>query len=303
MMAGVRRRATAAAIDVQDLRIRFGGRTVLDGVSFGAPAGSVTGFVGVNGAGKTTTLRRLLALEHGEGDALIGGADYRDLEDPLRSIGFCPDALGAPAGSTAREHLRAIATRAGVDAVERTLREVGLADVTQRIRTYSLGMRRRLAIAGALVASPPVLVMDEPFDGLDPEGRRWLGERLRAHADAGGVVLLSAHALDEIEPLLDRLVCLHAGRVRFEGAAERFLQAHAAPVTIVRSLDQQRLAVALRSAGATVAGRAAGAVAVRGLAAAQIAEVAAAAQVLVTELSPRRVSLSQAFATMTSEAG
>lgn len=301
-MVRIQGRTPSPRIEVQDLRIRFGARIVLDGVSFTAPAGSVTGFVGVNGAGKTTTLRRLLALEHGDGTALINGVDYRDLGDPLRAIGFCPDVLGAHAGSTAREHLGMIATRAGVDAVERALSEVGLADVTVRIRSYSLGMRRRLAIAGALVASPSVLVLDEPFDGLDPDGRRWLGERLRAHADTGGVVLLSAHALDEIEPLLDRLVCLHAGSVRYEGTTEEFLRAPAAPVTIVRSLDQELLAAVLRSQGTTVTARAGGAIAVRGLAAAQIAQVAVSVGVLITELSPRRVSLSQAFAAAIAEA-
>ncbi|WP_405216155.1 ABC transporter ATP-binding protein [Agrococcus sp. Ld7] len=281
--------------------MRFGDRVVLDGVSFAAPRGAVTGFVGVNGAGKTTTLRRLLELEHGGGIALIDGLGYRQLDDPLRTLGFCPDALGARAGSTARAHLRAIATQARAGDVDRLLAEVGLANTATRIRSYSLGMRRRLAIAGALVASAPILVLDEPFDGLDPEGRRWLHGRLRAHADAGGAVLLSAHALDEIEPLLDRLVCLHTGRVRFEGETEAFLRGHAAPVTIVRSGDQPRLSAALRRAGASVAGRAAGAVAVRSLAPEQIARVAADCGVLVTELSPRRVTLSQAFAATIAE--
>lgn len=296
------RRSTAAGIEVRDLRVRFGDRAVLDGVSFAAPRGAVTGFVGVNGAGKTTTLRRLLALEHGDGSALIDGVEYRELRDPLRTLGFCPDALGARAGSTGRAHLREVAAQAGVGDADRLLAEVGLGTGAARIRSYSLGMRRRLAIAGALVASPSILVLDEPFDGLDPEGRRWLGGRLRAHAEAGGAVLLSAHALDEIEPLLDRLVCLHAGRVRFEGETEGFLRAHAAPVTIVRSRDQARLSAALRGSGASVAGRAAGALAVRGLAPDRIAEVAGALGVLVTELSPRRVTLSQAFAATIAEA-
>ncbi|WP_347754495.1 ABC transporter ATP-binding protein [Agrococcus sp. ProA11] len=289
-------------IEVRDLRLRLAGRVVLDGVSFTAPRGCVTGFIGVNGAGKTTTLRRLLALEHGDGTAWIDGLDYRRLAHPLRTLGFCPDALGARAGSTGSAHLRAIALQAGVGDVDGLLAEVGLAGVTAPIRSYSLGQRRRLAIAGALLASPPILVLDEPFDGLDPEARRWLGGRLRAHADAGGAVLLSAHALDEIASLLDRLVCLHGGRVRFEGDTDAFLRARASSVTIVRSLDQARLAAALRRAGARVAGRAAGAIAVRDLAPERIARVAADIGVLVTELSPRRVSLSQAFAAMVAEA-
>lgn len=294
-----------AAIEAVGLTAGHGGRAVLDGVSFVVPWGAVTGFVGVNGAGKTTTLRRIVGLERGPGGqggvARVAGAPYVQLDDPLAVIGYCPDALGAAPGQTATQHLRALAVRAGVGdpAVRRALGEVGLADATGRIRTFSLGMRRRLAIAGALLSAPRVLVLDEPFDGLDPAGRRWLLERLRAHADAGGAVLLSAHALDELEPLLDRIVCLHAGRVRFEGATDELLRSHAAPVVLVRSLDQPRLARALRDAGAVAHGRAGGMLAVRGLDAIAIARVAAGAGVLVTELTPRRTTLSAAFCALT----
>ncbi len=288
----------SAAIDVADLRMRYAGRAVLDGVSFSVPWGGVTGFVGVNGAGKTTTLRRIVGFEHGDGITRIAGRPYERLDAPLATIGYCPDGLGAAAGQTAAQHLRPLAVRAGTGsaAIARTLSDVGLAGATGRIRTFSLGMRRRLAIAGALLAAPRILVLDEPFDGLDPAGRRWLAERLRAHAEAGGAVLLSAHALDEIEPLLDRLVCLHGGRVRFEGETDTFLRAHAAPVVLVRSLDQPVLAAGLRDAGAVVHGRSGGAIAVRGLAPEDIARTAARAGVLVTELAPRRATLSGAFA-------
>ncbi|WP_413316870.1 ATP-binding cassette domain-containing protein [Agrococcus sp. 1P02AA] len=286
------------AIEVEGLRMRYGQRVVLDDVSFGAPWGAVTGFIGVNGSGKTTTIRCMLGLERGGGCTRTAGIAYPELDEPLRTVGYCPDALGAAPWSTARQHLRALALRAGVDAAaaERVLQGVGLASVAQPVRAYSLGMRRRLAIAGALVASPRILVLDEPFDGLDPEARRWLAELLRAHADGGGAVLLSAHALDEIEPLLDHVVCLHGGRIRYAGAAEPFLRAGAAPVTIVRSLDQVALADALRAAGATVRARASGSLAVRLLPPEQIARVARDAAVLITELAPRRTTLSAAFA-------
>jgi len=294
-----------AAIEAAGLTAAHAGRTVLDGVSFVVPWGAVTGFVGVNGAGKTTTLRRIVGLERAPGGqggvALVAGAPYAQLDEPLAVIGYCPDALGAAPGQTATQHLRALAVRAGVDdpAVRHALAEVGLADATGRIRTFSLGMRRRLTIAGALLAAPRVLVLDEPFDGLDPAGRRWLLERLRAHADDGGAVLLSAHALDEVEPMLDRVVCLHAGRVRFEGATDELLRSHAAPVVLVRSLDQARLAEALRIAGAVVHARAGGALAVRGLGTVEIARTAARAGVIVTELTPRRTTLSAAFEAVT----
>ncbi|MGC5077269.1 ABC transporter ATP-binding protein [Agrococcus sp. DT81.2] len=294
-----------AAIEVVALRAANRERTVLDGVSFVAPWRAVTGFVGVNGAGKTTTLRRIVGLERAPrcrgGVARVAGLPYAELVEPLAVIGYCPDVLGAAPGQTATQHLRALAARVGVGdaAVRRALAEVGLAGATGRIRTFSLGMRRRLAIAGALLPDPRVLVLDEPFDGLDPAGRRWLLERLRAHADDGGAVLLSAHALDEIEPLLDRVVCLHAGRVRFEGATDELLRSHAAPVVLVRSVDQPRLAAALRGAGAVVHGRGGGALAVRGVGAIEIARVAARSGVLVTELTPRRTTLSAAFGAAT----
>lgn len=292
----------SAAIEVAALTARCGSRAVLDGVSFTVPWGAVTGFIGVNGAGKTTTLRRIVGLDGPPGRArggvaTVAGEPYERLDDPLALLGYCPDALGAAAGQTAAQHLRALALRArlGPEATRRALDDVGLADATGRIRTFSLGMRRRLAIAGALLGEPRVLVLDEPFDGLDPGGRRWLAERLRAHADGGGAVLVSVHALDEIEPLLDRVVCLHDGRVRFEGTAEAFLRSGAVPVVIVRSLDQAALAASLRGAGAVVRHRAGDAIAVRGLDALQIARVAAGAGVLVTELAPRRTTLSDAF--------
>jgi len=286
------------AIEVAGLTAAFGGRTVLDGVAFTVPWGAVTGFIGVNGAGKTTTLRRIVGLEAGGGVARVAGMAYADLEAPAAMLGCCPDVLGAAPGQTAAQHLDALALRAGLDrgAARRALAEVGLSGVDGRIRTLSLGQRRRLAIAGALLAEPRVLVLDEPFDGLDPGGRRWLSARLRAYADAGGAVLLSAHALDEAEPLLDRLVCLHAGAVRFEGPTEAFLRAHAAPVVLVRSLDQPRLARALQAAGAVVHRRSGDALAVRELDAPAIARVAARLGVLLTELAPRRTSLSDAFA-------
>ncbi|QUW17629.1 ATP-binding cassette domain-containing protein [Agrococcus sp. Marseille-Q4369] len=293
------------AIEVAMLRRSFGGRAVLDGVTFHVPWGSVTGFIGVNGAGKTTTLHCLLGLERGEGSARIDGAAYGALREPLRTVGFCPDALGAAAGASARAHLLPIALRAAVapDAIDRMLGAVGLAGARGPVRSFSLGMRRRLAIAGALLASPRILVLDEPFDGLDPAGRRWLSALLRAHADGGGAVLLSAHALDEIEPLLDRLVCLHDGRTRFEGDADAFLRRHAAPVVIVRSPEPERLGAALRAAGAVVHGRPSGALAARGLDAERVARIAAREGVLVTELSPRRLSLSAAFAAAIEEGG
>ncbi|MGM1028752.1 MAG: ABC transporter ATP-binding protein [Actinomycetota bacterium] len=286
-----------AAIEVDALTARYAGRTVLDAVSFRVPWGAVTGFIGVNGAGKTTTLRRIVGVERGAGVARVAGVPYERLADPLAVLGYCPDALGAAPGQTAAQHLRSLAVRArvGRGAVGRVLDDVGLTDATGRIRTFSLGMRRRLAIAGALLADPRVLVLDEPFDGLDPTGRRWLSERLRAHADGGGAVLLSAHALDEIEPLLDRVVCLHAGAVRFEGPTEVLLRSSAAPVVLVRSLDQARLAAALREGGAAVRARAGGAIAVRGCSELEIARVAASGGVLVTELTPRRTTLSDAF--------
>ena len=196
----------------------YGDQTVLDDVSFTVPAGSVTGFLGPNGAGKSTALRILLGMASGtSGTALIGGRPCREWPNPALVIGSLLDADGFHPGRTARESLRLSCLTLGLPAqrADETLEEVGLTqrEGRRRVRSFSLGMRQRLGIAQALLADPAVLVLDEPANGLDPQGQRWLGELLRARAQRGCAVLLSSHQLADVERFADALVVISRGRV------------------------------------------------------------------------------------------
>lgn len=293
-----------SAIEVERLRVRLGGRTVLDDVSFSVPWGRVTGFLGVNGAGKSTTIRRMLGLVEGEGVVRVAGVDPTRLENPARVVGVAFDALHADPGHTPRQHLEQLAARAAVSpaSVPRLLARVGLPDAgpttgrrrATRVRSLSLGMRKRLSLAGALVAAPAVLVLDEPFDGLDPTGRRWLRALVRDHADRGGAVLLSAHGLDEIASVLDDVVVLDGGAVRFAGPT-RALLARTSTHVVVRSPDAEALHRALEATGATVHAVEDDGLVVEGASAEDVGRVALREGLLVVELTPAAPTLSEAF--------
>jgi ABC-2 type transport system ATP-binding protein len=208
-------------IEIRGLTKRYRSVTAVDGVSFTAEPGRVTGFLGPNGAGKTTTLAMLLGLaEPAAGTATIGGARYADLDDPVRRIGAVLEANGAHEGRTGRNHLRVLCRAAGIppERADTLLAAVGLAGAANRtVAGYSLGMRQRLGVAAALLGDPQVLVLDEPGNGLDPEGIRWLRELLRALAAGGHTVLVSSHQLAEIEQLADDIVIIAAGQVAAAG--------------------------------------------------------------------------------------
>lgn len=197
------------------------GRVILDGVDLTARPGRVTAFLGPNGAGKSSTLRILLGLDHADGgSALIGALPYRALRDPLRTVGAALDGSGAHVSRTGRDHLAWVARTNGISLlrVDEVLAAVELTDAARaRVGTYSLGMGQRLGIAAALLGDPPVLVLDEPANGLDPQGIRWLRELLRARAEAGGTVLLSSHLIREVAGLADDLVVIAAGRTVAQG--------------------------------------------------------------------------------------
>ena len=206
-------------------------RPALDRVSFTVPAGSVTGFLGPNGAGKSTAMRILLGLARaGSGSARIAGQDYRQLPDPAAVAGSLLDADACHPGRTGRESLRLSCLTLGLPAgrADEVLELVGLSsrDGRRRVRGYSLGMRQRLGLAQALLTDPPGLVLDEPANGLDPQGQRWLGELLRARAERGGAVLLSSHQLTEVERLADRLVVIAGGRVVADDTPSRLRAEH-----------------------------------------------------------------------------
>ncbi|KZM33472.1 ABC transporter ATP-binding protein [Oerskovia enterophila] len=208
-------------LKIEHLVKRHGPRTVLDRVAFEARPGRVTAFLGPNGAGKSSTLRILLGLDRAdEGRALVGGQPYRSLRDPLRTLGSMLDGSGAHRSRTARNHLSWVARSNGISQrrVDQVLEQVGLtASARTRVGRYSLGMGQRLGLASALLGEPEALVLDEPVNGLDPEGIRWIRGLLRAHADHGGTVLLSSHFMGEVADIADDLVVISGGRVVADG--------------------------------------------------------------------------------------
>jgi ABC-2 type transport system ATP-binding protein len=208
-------------IAVERLTKRYGATTAVDDLSFTVPAGSVTGFIGPNGAGKSTTLRALLGLTRPTaGRATFDGVPYADLADPARTVGAVLENDPFHPGRSGRDHLRVLAAAAGVAParVDEVLGLVGLADAARRrAGGYSLGMRRRLALAAALLGDPGVLLLDEPANGLDPWGMRWLRDLLRAHADRGATVLVSSHVLAEVALIADRVVVVDRGRLLAAG--------------------------------------------------------------------------------------
>ena len=238
-------------IESQNLTKRFGERTVVDDVSFRVEPGTVTGFLGANGAGKTTTLRMLSGLAEPDGGTpLVLGGRYRDLSNPGRRVGVLLDAAAQHGGRRGREALAVSAQLMGVEngRVDQLLDLVGLdrAAARKRVRHYSLGMRQRLGIAHALLGDPEVLILDEPANGLDPPGIRWMRELLRDFADRGGTVLLSSHLLNEVEQLADRLVIIDLGRIVAEGSRQELLGGSG---TLVRADDEAALHAALQTAG------------------------------------------------------
>jgi ABC-2 type transport system ATP-binding protein len=222
------RGGTAAVMDpvltIDGVTKRRGNRVVLSEVTFGARPGRVTGFLGPNGAGKSSTLRILLGLDRAEsGTALVDGRPYRSLVDPLRTVGSMLEGSGAHRSRTARNHLTWVARSNGIPRrrVDEVLEQVGLAEAARaRVGRFSLGMGQRLGLAAALLGDPPALVLDEPTNGLDPDGIRWIRRLLRTRADAGATVLLSSHLMGEVAEIADDLVVITGGRVVATGTVD-----------------------------------------------------------------------------------
>jgi len=244
-------RESAGMIQTQALTKRLGGRTVVSDVTFRCEPGTVTGFLGPNGAGKTTTMRMLVGLSAPDsGHAEILGRRYRDLPNPGRRVGILLDASAQHAGRRGREALAVSAHTMGVrhERVDELLELVGLDETAARKRVgqYSLGMRQRLGFAHALLGDPEVLILDEPANGLDPEGMRWMRGLLRGFADRGGTVLLSSHLLAEVEAVADRMMIIGGGRIQAQGTRAELLTESG---TIVEADDLAGLDGALRRAG------------------------------------------------------
>ncbi len=218
-------------IEIIDVTKKYGGRTAVDRVSFTAKAGRVTGFLGPNGAGKSTTLRILLGLDRpASGTALIDGKSYTALAQPLRTVGAMLDGASAIPERRGIDHLRWIAQSNRIPArrIGEVLEQVGLSEAaTRRVRKYSLGMRQRLGLATALLGEPRFLVLDEPVNGLDPEGIRTIRAFLRSYADDGNTVLLSSHLMGETAQTVDDIVIINKGRIIADGALEQIIAGHA----------------------------------------------------------------------------
>lgn len=279
---------------------RYGKRTVVDDLTFAVEPGRVTGFLGPNGAGKSTTMKVLLdlaAAHHGR--ATIGGTRYRDLHDPTRTVGVVLEHAYHP-GRSGRNHLRILAEATGIsrERVDEMLDLVGLGDAAdRRAGTYSLGMRQRLGLAGALLGDPPVLVLDEPGNGLDPQGIRDLRDLLRARAAAGGTVFVSSHLLSEVEHLADEVVVVNRGRLVTAGTLAELQENGVA----VRTPEPGRLTGLLQAAGGVVRPTADGGLLVRGLAIEEVGDRAGAAGVTLHGLTAQVGSLEDLFMRWTGE--
>jgi ABC-2 type transport system ATP-binding protein len=245
---------TGAVIEFSNITKTFGHVAAVNDLSFTVEPGRVTGFLGPNGAGKTTTLRILLGLVSAtSGSATFGGVRYRDLPAPLATVGASLEAASFHPGRSARNHLGIYATAAGLpkDRVGTVLRQVGLGDYAdQRVGGYSLGMRQRLGLAYALIGDPGVLVLDEPINGLDPEGIKWIRGFLRDMAAEGRTVLVSSHLLSEVQQSVDEVVIIAKGQLVHRGTLSS-LESTEAPQVVVDSPDRASLAAALDSAGIT----------------------------------------------------
>ncbi|KAB8184824.1 ATP-binding cassette domain-containing protein [Microbispora catharanthi] len=292
-------------IELRQLTRRYGEVTVVDGLSFDVRPGVVTGFLGPNGAGKTSTMRMILGLDRPtSGSATIGGRRYADLPVPLREVGALLDAHAVHPRRTAFDHLLSLAYGNGIGRrrVEEVLGLVGLADVAgRRPGGFSLGMKQRLGIAVALLGDPPVVLLDEPVNGLDPEGIRWIRTLTRSLAAEGRTVLLSSHLMSEMALTADHLVVIGRGRLIADTGLEAFVQAAARQGVLVRTPDARRLAPLLRESGATVRPGVDGGLMVTGLSGAEVGGLAGAHGIVLHELTPRRASLEDAYLELTGD--
>ncbi|MGI9136258.1 MAG: ATP-binding cassette domain-containing protein [Candidatus Nanopelagicales bacterium] len=297
-------------LEVRSLTKVFGrgdGVRAVSDLSFRVEPGRVTGFLGPNGSGKTTTLRCLLGLvSPTSGETLVGGRPYRELHDPLRIVGAALEASGFHPGRTARGHLRVVAASAGIPRtrVTEVLELVGLAEAGHRkVGGYSLGMRQRLSLATALLGDPAVLILDEPANGLDPEGIAWLRNSLRALAAEGRTVLVSSHVLSEVQLTVDDVVIIRKGELVSYGSLDALSSGMNAPV-IVRSPDAIRLAESISQASAaSITTDASGALLVTGMTAEEIGALAFAHNVMLHELHVQEHDLEAVFLELTSSEG
>lgn len=294
---------SAPEVAVAGLRKHFGATRALDGMSFTVRPGVVTGFVGPNGAGKSTTLRVILGLDTpDEGEAMVAGRRYRSLRRPLRHVGALLDAGALEPGRSARNHLLWLARSQGIAVrrVDEVLDLVGLSAVARRkAGGFSLGMRQRLGIAAAVLGDPPVLLLDEPFNGMDPDGIIWTRTFLRSLAAEGRVVLVSSHLMGELEDMAGHVIVVGRGKVIADAPTADLLAAVAGDRMVLRTAMVDRAAHVLADEGGTIERTGPDTLRVSGLSSAQIVPALARNQVGFSELSAQRVSLEDAYLRLT----
>jgi ABC-2 type transport system ATP-binding protein len=290
-------------IEAKNLTKRYGDKVAVDDLSFTVEPGKVTGFLGPNGAGKSTTMRLLLGLDraHG-GDATIDGRHYRDLPQPLRTVGALLEARAIHTGRSAYNHLLCLAQTQGIgkQRIDEVIDLVGLHDVARkRAGGFSLGMGQRLGIAVALLGDPAVLVLDEPVNGLDPEGIVWIRTLMKRLAAEGRTVFVSSHLMNEMAVTADHLIVIGRGRLVADCSTEEFIERSTERTVVVRSPDAERLGDIIAKDGGKVTSDGAGELTVTNLEAARVGELAAIGGFVLHELTPRRGSLEEAFMELT----
>ena len=295
-----------AAIEVSGLRKHFGPTVALDGMTFSVQPGQVTGFVGPNGAGKSTTMRVILGLDApDDGSALIGGQRYQSLRRPLSHVGSLLDAAALQPSRTARNHLLWLAHSQGLTArrVDAVIEQAGLEKAARRkAGGFSLGMRQRLGIAVALLGDPPVLMFDEPFNGMDPEGIVWMRGFLRSLAGEGRAVLVSSHLMAELQDSADHLVVAGRGQVIADTTVAELIAAASGDRVSLRTTARPDAMTALADAGATIAATGRDTLTVSGLPAERIVAVLSGRGVPFSEVSAHRATLEEAYMELTRDA-
>jgi ABC-2 type transport system ATP-binding protein len=290
-------------IEINNVTKRYGDTIAVDQLSFAVQPGRVTGFLGPNGAGKSTTMRLVLGLDRPDsGNTRIAGRPYADIEEPMRVVGALLEARALHPGRSARRHLQYLAQTQGIGMrrVDEVLDLVGLSDVAdKRVGGFSLGMGQRLGIAVALLGDPAILILDEPVNGLDVDGVRWIRELLRSLADEGRTVLLSSHLLNEMAMTADHLVVIRRGRLIADSPTGAFLDRSSQQSVAVESPDMVRLATLVESAGGRVELLSEQAGTITELATAVVGELAAQHGLTLHELATRRPSLEDAFVELT----
>src|SRR3954447_19371396 len=293
-------------IEIHDVTKRYGSTVAVDGLSFEVRAGEVTGFLGPNGAGKSTTMRMMVGLDAPTaGRVTIDGHPYHELRFPLHHVGALLEAKAIHPGRSARNHLRWLADSNGIDRrrVDHVLELVGLADVAhRRSGGFSLGMGQRLGIATALLGDPATLLLDEPVNGLDPEGIQWVRQLLRSLAAEGRAILVSSHLMSEMALTADRLIVVGRGRLITEGTVGDVVGHSSTGHVRVSAADPGSLHRLLRDRGAVVETGADGSLIVTGMDARDVGIVASTAGIILYELSPRSASLEEAFMELTRDA-